>query len=84
MPRRLPPLNALKAFEAVRPDIAARFPTDAIFRAIRLEPYLVAAAAVHHARDHAARDHRLRRPRRGHDDVDGGQRSLRFGGRFAF
>ena len=32
---------------ADRPDIAARFPTDDIFYAIRLEPYLVATARAH-------------------------------------
>ncbi len=32
---------------ADRPDIAARFPTDASFHAIRLEPYLIAAGRVH-------------------------------------
>ena len=29
------------------PDIAAKFATDAVFRAIRLEPYLLATARVH-------------------------------------
>ncbi len=32
---------------ADRPEIAARFPTDDIFHAIRLEPYLVATARAH-------------------------------------
>jgi aminoglycoside phosphotransferase (APT) family kinase protein len=32
---------------AGREDVAGRFPTDAIFYAIRLEPYLVATAAKH-------------------------------------
>ena len=32
---------------ADKPDIAARFPTDALFQAIRLDPYLVTAAKAH-------------------------------------
>jgi aminoglycoside phosphotransferase (APT) family kinase protein len=32
---------------ADRPDVAERFPTDALFEAIRLEPYLRAAAQAH-------------------------------------
>jgi 5-methylthioribose kinase len=37
-------LGRIHAATADRPDVAARFPTDAIFHAIRLEPYLVATA----------------------------------------
>lgn len=40
-------LGRLHAASADRPDIAARFPTDAIFYAIRLEPYLVATGRAH-------------------------------------
>jgi aminoglycoside phosphotransferase (APT) family kinase protein len=40
-------LGRIHAGTADRPDIARRFPTDDIFYAIRLEPYLVATAAVH-------------------------------------
>ena len=40
-------LGRLHAATADRPDIAARFPTDAIFYAIRLEPYLVATGRAH-------------------------------------
>jgi aminoglycoside phosphotransferase (APT) family kinase protein len=40
-------LARIHAGTAERPDIAARFPTDAIFHAIRLEPYLIAAAEHH-------------------------------------
>ena len=40
-------LGRIHAATADRPDIAARFPTDAIFYAIRLEPYLVATARAH-------------------------------------
>jgi len=40
-------LGRIHAATADRADIAARFPTDAIFYAIRLEPYLVATARVH-------------------------------------
>jgi aminoglycoside phosphotransferase (APT) family kinase protein len=40
-------LGRIHAATADRPDIAARFPTDDIFHAIRLEPYLVAAARAH-------------------------------------
>ncbi len=35
------------AFAARRPVLAADFPTDQLFHAIRLEPYLVATARVH-------------------------------------
>ncbi|MGH6816881.1 MAG: phosphotransferase [Hyphomicrobiaceae bacterium] len=38
---------AIHAGTAGRQDVAARFPTDDIFYAIRLEPYLVAAARAH-------------------------------------
>lgn len=40
-------LAAIHAATAGRSDIAAAFPTDAIFHAIRLDPYLVAAATRH-------------------------------------
>jgi aminoglycoside phosphotransferase (APT) family kinase protein len=40
-------LAAIHAATAGREDVAQRFATDAIFHAIRLEPYLVATAARH-------------------------------------
>lgn len=40
-------LAAIHAGTAGNPEIAARFATDAIFRAIRLEPYLEATARAH-------------------------------------
>ncbi|MEO8303720.1 MAG: aminoglycoside phosphotransferase family protein [Betaproteobacteria bacterium] len=40
-------LGRIHAATADRPDIAARFATDDIFYAIRLEPYLVATAHAH-------------------------------------
>ena len=40
-------LGRIHAATADRPDIAARFPTDEIFHAIRLEPYLIATARAH-------------------------------------
>ena len=40
-------LGRIHAATADRPDIAARFPTDAIFHTIRLEPYLVATGRAH-------------------------------------
>jgi aminoglycoside phosphotransferase (APT) family kinase protein len=40
---------------AGHPEVAARFPTDAIFWDIRLEPYLLATAAVHPDRAPALR-----------------------------
>jgi hypothetical protein len=40
-------LGCIHAATADRPDIATRFPTDAIFDAIRLEPYLSATARAH-------------------------------------
>lgn len=40
-------LGRIHAGTASRPAIATRFPTDEIFRAIRLEPYLVATARAH-------------------------------------
>ena len=40
-------LAAIHAATARKEDIARRFATDAIFHAIRLEPYLVATSAVH-------------------------------------
>jgi aminoglycoside phosphotransferase (APT) family kinase protein len=42
--------KALKSIHAAtrsKPEIAARFPTDAIFHAIRIEPYLLATAEQH-------------------------------------
>ena len=40
-------LGRIHAATADRPGIAARFPTDALFHAIRLDPYLVTTAGVH-------------------------------------
>lgn len=40
-------LGRIHAGSAARPALAAEFATDAIFHAIRLEPYLEAAARVH-------------------------------------
>jgi aminoglycoside phosphotransferase (APT) family kinase protein len=40
-------LGRIHTATADRPEIAARFPTDDIFHAIRLEPYLVATARAH-------------------------------------
>lgn len=40
-------LVRIHASTADDPDVAAAFPTDAIFREIRLEPYLLATARVH-------------------------------------
>ncbi len=40
-------LGRIHAATADRPAIAARFPTDALFHAIRLDPYLVTAAGAH-------------------------------------
>ncbi|MGI9336670.1 MAG: phosphotransferase [Gammaproteobacteria bacterium] len=40
-------LARIHAGTAGRADVAVRFPTDAIFHAIRLEPYLEATAAAH-------------------------------------
>ena len=40
-------LARIHAGTAHRSDIASRFPTDEIFHAIRLEPYLLATARVH-------------------------------------
>ena len=40
-------LAAIHGASAGRADIAAAFPTDAIFHAIRLEPYLVATGRAH-------------------------------------
>jgi len=40
-------LAAIHGATAGREEVARRFPTDDIFYAIRLEPYLVASAAVH-------------------------------------
>jgi aminoglycoside phosphotransferase (APT) family kinase protein len=40
-------LAAIHGATAGKADVAANFPTDAIFYAIRLEPYLVATAARH-------------------------------------
>ena len=41
-------LAAIHAGTAGREELARRFPTDAIFHAIRLEPYLLATAEKHH------------------------------------
>jgi aminoglycoside phosphotransferase (APT) family kinase protein len=40
-------LGRIHAATADRSDLAARFPTDALFHALRLDPYLVTAAAAH-------------------------------------
>ena len=40
-------LGRIHAATARRPDIAAQFPTDAIFHDIRLEPYLLATGQAH-------------------------------------
>mgnify|MGYP003701491447 CR=1 FL=1 len=40
-------LGRIHAGSAARPELAAEFATDAIFHAIRLEPYLEAAARAH-------------------------------------
>ena len=40
-------LGRIHAATADRPDVAERFPTDAIFEAIRIEPYLLATARAH-------------------------------------
>ncbi|MEO8507284.1 MAG: aminoglycoside phosphotransferase family protein [Betaproteobacteria bacterium] len=40
-------LGRIHAGTADRPDLAARFPTDALFHALRLDPYLVTAARAH-------------------------------------
>ena len=40
-------LGRIHAATADRPDIAARFPTDQLFAALRLEPYLAATAQAH-------------------------------------
>ena len=40
-------LGRIHAATADRPDVAARFATDALFHAIRLDPYLVTTAAAH-------------------------------------
>ena len=40
-------LAAIHAYSAARPALAAQFDSDAIFFAIRLEPYLLAAAGRH-------------------------------------
>ncbi|MBR0649702.1 phosphotransferase [Roseomonas terrae] len=40
-------LARIHAFAAARPELSADFPTDSLFHAIRLEPYLVATAQVH-------------------------------------
>jgi len=50
-------LGRIHAATADRPDIAERFPTDALFHAIRLDPYLVATARAHP--DRAERLHAL-------------------------
>jgi tRNA A-37 threonylcarbamoyl transferase component Bud32 len=40
-------IAAIHAHAAAQPDLAADFPTDEIFHAIRLEPYLLATARAH-------------------------------------
>jgi aminoglycoside phosphotransferase (APT) family kinase protein len=40
-------LAAIHAASAGRESVAVRFPTDALFHALRLEPYLLATAGVH-------------------------------------
>jgi len=40
-------LGRIHAATADRPDLAQRFATDALFHALRLDPYLVTAARVH-------------------------------------
>jgi len=40
-------LGRIHAGTADRDDVASRFPTDALFQAIRLDPYLVTAAKAH-------------------------------------
>lgn len=40
-------LVRIHAATAAQPELAEQFPTDAIFRAIRLEPYLLATASAH-------------------------------------
>jgi aminoglycoside phosphotransferase (APT) family kinase protein len=40
-------LGRIHAATADRPDVATRFATDAVFHAIRLEPYLVATGRAH-------------------------------------
>jgi len=40
-------LGRIHGATADRPDVAARFPTDALFHAIRLDPYLVTTAHAH-------------------------------------
>lgn len=37
----------IHAFAAARPELSVDFPTDSLFHAIRLEPYLVATARMH-------------------------------------
>ena len=37
----------IHAFAAARPQLASEFPTDSLFHAIRIEPYLLATARVH-------------------------------------
>lgn len=39
--------RSLVRIHAATPDVAAEFPTDSIFRAIRLEPYLLATGVAH-------------------------------------
>jgi aminoglycoside phosphotransferase (APT) family kinase protein len=51
--RRLARIHAATADD---PEVAAAFPTDAIFHAIRLEPYLLATARAHPDRAEALND----------------------------
>jgi aminoglycoside phosphotransferase (APT) family kinase protein len=48
-------LAAIHAGTAGRPEVAASFPTDAIFHDIRLEPYLLATAQAHPAHERTLR-----------------------------
>jgi aminoglycoside phosphotransferase (APT) family kinase protein len=48
-------LVRIHAAGAADPSVAAEFPTDAIFHAIRIEPYLLAAARAHPDRAEALR-----------------------------
>jgi aminoglycoside phosphotransferase (APT) family kinase protein len=60
-------LGRIHAGTANRPDVAARFPTDAIFEAIRIDPYLLATATAY--ADRADRLHDLAAMVRAHKRV---------------
>ena len=66
-------LGRIHAATADRPDLAARFATDANFHAIRLDPYLLTTARAHP--DLAARLQRARRDD-GRDEARAGARRL--------